>query len=213
VNSLSITDLRSEIWSALAEELANVGFLGKPSNCKFVRRSGHLMQEFRVQAFRHGAGHFVKPLVQVSWTPICRIYNEIAQPKVPLRYSLLGFGIANEYSGRGEYYIPTRESIAHSCSRVKRDFAEIAFPFFESHKDLEAIEKGLNRQMPDGSYAMPISVTAACTGLIAASLCGRADLDQMAESYYAALFSERHPGLTDVILRVRDGLRGKGAGA
>src|SRR3954451_22682395 len=98
-------ELRPYLLGQLSKEPGAIGFVPHVPKCSLRRTEGSLVQEFRVQIIRKSGWWLVSPQLQVTWRPICRLYNKILQRKDPLRYSLLGFAIRNEFVGRGEYRV------------------------------------------------------------------------------------------------------------
>ncbi len=198
-------ELRSRLSAELERLATQYGFAPGGTRCRFIRKRGHLSHEFRISVCAKSNWHLVSPELGAAWRPICDMYNKILLPRIPLRHSLCGLGISNEFPNRGEYCVDDEASVLVACSRLENDFKEIALPYFEHHRDLSSIEATLNRRSPDGTY-LPRSVPAACTGLIAAKLCGKRDVEEMARSYYEYFARVQSPALAKVILTVREAL-------
>jgi len=180
---MKIREVREELSKQLGEFIGEYGFRDKGSNCIFTAKSGGVVQIFWCFVFSKTTWFFVKPGVFVGHPEINKMFKQILEWKDPVKMTN-GFGIANEYQNRGDYIMENREQIFGTARQIEKDFKEIAIPYFDCNSDLVSIESNLNRRKSNGSYVESESVSDACMGLIAAKLCKRDDLLEMADFYY-----------------------------
>lgn len=200
---MKVNDIRSKFVESLYQCLSLHGFKAKGNDVKFLRERGGIINEFRVGV--HSKTGWFLVMLEVGVT--CRRVND--QLKKILGYKTtncgvtIGFGIESDFPGRGTYHLETEESLTHIASLIESDFLEVALPYFESKHDLESVEKALNQTDSEGNY-IPLDVPAACKGLIAAKLCGRTDIEALADFHYNYLITVQGKELAAPILRVKE---------
>lgn len=184
---MKIKDVRFSLSEAVTPLLLEHGFADRNHSCEFSRKFEGLFWFFEIHVYAETGWFFTKPSVGAGHPVLNKKFNEILQPKDRVRISGptvgLGFGIANEHTGRGYYTIENADDIISAAAKIKSDFLEIALPYYEKNKSLEALEKSLNPMASDGSYVSTTN-SAACMGLIAAQLCGRPDFAALADFHY-----------------------------
>ena len=198
---MKINDLRIVINETLSPNL--VGFKHKKTSFEYVKKSDELYYIFRV--YTHSKTDWIKVAssVFVGSPKINKFFNLALNRNLPVNGSTWGYGIRNEQRDKGTYNIDSEKDIQNVIARLLEDFNEIALPEFQEVNSLEKLEQKLNEKNTHGLY-QPMSVSSACSGIIAAYMVDKGDFTQICDNYYEFCKTSQSKELAKPILETID---------
>lgn len=201
---MKIEEIRVGLVDSLQSLLAAQSFaFRKATDVEFARKGTQVSHLFRVYVKPWSGWIGVETAAFVGCPTITKLFNEILGRKVSNNAPACGFGVQNQFPERGSYQVNVADDLPTVVDKVRRDFEEVAVPFFERIGGIDAIDRELNAPDPAGRFKVH-PVDRACIGLITAKLSGNPAFSQLAESYFKSCRESQGPALAQPLLKVRD---------
>lgn len=181
---MNLSDVKDKIIINTESFFKNSGFRIQKKNCEYTKKLKTFNHIFRIGAQKFGGLYMAAPSVFLGVPQINKLFNEALSRKLPVGGSTCGFGIDNEFRNkRGRYLIEDIQDVEEASLMLKKDFSEIAIPWFEKMNSMEAVDKFINNS--EGGKFKFDSLDLACMGLISANLVNNPFFEKIFSDYYS----------------------------
>lgn len=199
---MKIQDVKDKVTLELGDHFKEKGFSLKKANFEFVKKINKNNAIFWIGIHAKTEWFLVNPSVFLGCPQVNKIYNSALGIKSPLSGSTCGYGIGNRFEHkRGRYSVDDVQSLSETIVHLRKDFDEIALPWFDEVNTIETVDRYMNSRQ-DGKFK-PMSVSNACKGLIAAKLVKNLLFEEIFKDYYEFCVNAQSPKLSEPIKVVK----------
>lgn len=188
--------VKNKISSEMEVYFREYGFSLRKKNFEYIKKNKDSCEIFWIRIHVKTEWFLVTPSVYCAYPQINKLLNSIFERSDSANSPTFGFGIGNEFDHkRGRYNIDNNNSLVGAVSLLKKDFHEIALPWFEKVNSLELLDEFLHPSESD--EFLPNSINDISVGLIVAKLVDNPLYEKIVNDYYKFCLSTKNPRIIE----------------
>mgnify|MGYP001815747355 CR=1 FL=1 len=199
---MKIQEVKDSITAELGAYFGEHGFRLRKADFEYVKKTEKNYWIFRPGPSAWTDWFSLSPSVFYGCPRVNKLFNLALGRSITVSGSTWGFGIRNEFDHqRGNYQVEDENSLLEAVESLRKDFDEVALPWFHKVNSLESLDKHMN--CPRDGTLVAESVDWACHGLIAAKLANNPSYEEIFVDYKTSLFETNNAEVAEPILVVK----------
>ena len=199
---MKIQEVKDCITTELGAYFEEHGFRLRKADFEYVKKAEKNYWIFEPGIAAWTGWFSLNPGVYFGCPRVNKIFNLALGRSITISGSTWGFGIRNKFDHqRGNYQVEDEGSLLEAVEALRKDFDEVALPWFDKVNSLESLDEQMNCAR-DGTFVAE-SVDWACLGLIAAKLVNNPSYEQIFMDYKTPLFETKDAEVAEPILVVK----------
>ena len=199
---MKIQEVKECITTKLGAYFEEHGFRLRKADFEYVKKIEKNYWMFCPGISKWSGWFSLEPAVFFGCPHVNKLFNLALGRSITISGDTWGFGIRNEFDHqRGNYQVEDEDSLAEAVESLRKDFDEVALPWFEKVNSLESLDEHMNCRR-EGTFVAE-SVDWACLGLIAAKLANNPSYEEIFTDYKTSLLETTGDELAEPILAVK----------